>query len=197
MSDLVCAPLTPERWGDLEELFGPRGATGGCWCMWWLKKRSEFERDKGDANRRDFRARVEQGPAPGILAYRAGKPVGWAAVAPRAAYPALARSRILAPVDEREVWSLPCFFVRRDERRGGVSVRLVEAAIAHARAAGVRVLEAYPVEPRDGRAADAFVWTGLASAFRRAGFREVARRSPTRPIMRYEIDEPRGEPDAR
>lgn len=32
---LVFHPLTAEAWSDFEELFGRRGACGGCWCMWW------------------------------------------------------------------------------------------------------------------------------------------------------------------
>jgi hypothetical protein len=39
---------------------------------------------------------------------------------------------------------------------------------------------------REPATADAFAWNGLAAAFRKAGFREVARRSPTRPIMRWQ-----------
>lgn len=34
---------------------------------------------------------------------------------------------------------------------------------------------------------DTFMWTGLASAFRKAGFKEILRRSATRPIMRYYV----------
>jgi hypothetical protein len=52
------------------------------------------------------------------------------------------------------------------------------------------MLEGYPVEPREGLVPVVFVWTGLASAFRKAGFREVLRRSPTRPIFRLELDPP-------
>src|SRR4030065_400680 len=43
------------------------------------------------------------------------------------------------------------------------------------------------VEPKSGKTADVFAWTGLASAFRKAGFKEIIRRSETRPIMRYSI----------
>lgn len=32
---------------------------------------------------------------------------------------------------------------------------------------------------------DVFVWTGLASVFKKAGFNEVLRRSEGRPIMRF------------
>ncbi|TAN52584.1 MAG: GNAT family N-acetyltransferase, partial [Betaproteobacteria bacterium] len=99
-------PLTPQRWDDVQALFGPRGACGGCWCMWWKLPRAQFARQKGDGNRRAFRRIVKAGTVPGILAYADGQPIGWCAVEPRAAYPALARSRVLAPLDDRPVWSV-------------------------------------------------------------------------------------------
>ena len=83
MGDLIFAPLTPERWDDFEDLFGPRGAIGGCWCMWWRMKRSEFERHQGNDNRMAMRAIVLSGEVPGILAYQKEKAIGWCSVAPR------------------------------------------------------------------------------------------------------------------
>jgi GNAT superfamily N-acetyltransferase len=182
---LAIRPLTPARWKDLEALFGERGACGGCWCMFWRRPRSVFERQKGKGNRQALRKLVQKGEPPGLIAYEGRTPIGWCAVAPRADYPALARSRILQPVDDEPVWSVSCLFVARPYRKRGVSTRLLEAAADYACRRGGRIVEGYPVEPR-GPVADAFVWTGLASAFRRAGFKEVARRSKTRPIMRRE-----------
>ncbi len=180
-------PLTPERWPDLERLFGARGACAGCWCMWFRLARAEFERAKGEGNREALHALVESGPPPGILAYAGEEPVGWCALAPRAQYPLLARSRILKPVDDAPVWSIVCFFVARKHRRQGITVELLRAATRYARERGARVVEGYPVEPKAGGSPDTFVYHGLASAFRRAGFTEVARRSETRPIMRLTV----------
>ncbi len=184
--DVEFVSLDPNRWPDLVRLFGERGACGGCWCMWWRSPAADFEANKGEANRRAFHAIVESGLKPGILALVDGEPAGWCAVAPRADLPRLARSRILRPVDDQPVWSITCFFVARPFRRRGLSVRLLEAAVAHAAERGASVVEGYPVEPRTDSVPDAFAWYGLASAFRAAGFEEVARRSETRPIMRRE-----------
>src|SRR5262245_16281686 len=182
----VFHPLTPERWSDLEALFGERGACGGCWCMFWRLGHAEWKAGKGAPNRRAFRKLVGAGEAPGVLAYADGKPVGWCAVAPRAVYVALARARVLKPVDDLPVWSVSCLFVARPYRRRGLSARLLKAAAAFARGRGARMLEGYPVDP--GQALpDPFVWTGLASSFRSAGFTEIARRSRTRPIMRKRL----------
>ena len=184
---LAFHPLTGERWPDLEELFGQRGACGGCWCMWWRLTRAEFEKKKGTANRRAFKKIVRDGEEPGILAYAGEVPVGWCAIAPRETYPSLERSRILKPVDERPVWSITCFFIARPHRRRGVSVRLIEAAVKYARTRGAKIIEGYPVGPRKGSIPDAFAWTGVPAAFEKAGFKEVLRRSPTRPIMRRRL----------
>ncbi len=184
--DLTFAPLTPDRWADLEALFGPRGASGGCWCMWWRFSRSEFNALKGDGNRAAFRSVVESGAPPGVLAYAGDRPVGWCAIAPREHYPGLARSRILKPVDDQPVWSVTCFFIAKGWRRRGLAVRLLRAAVAFAQEHGARIVEGYPVESRQDMPA-VFAWIGMASTFRRAGFVEVARRSETRPIMRLTL----------
>ncbi|KPJ78059.1 MAG: hypothetical protein AMJ54_05685 [Deltaproteobacteria bacterium SG8_13] len=180
-------PLTPERWSDFEKLFGERGACGGCWCMLWRLKRSDFERQKGEGNRRAMKSIVASGPAPGILGFIDQQPVAWCSVAPRETFSALQRSRILEKVDDQPVWSISCFFVRKDHRGKGVSTCMAAAAVEFVRASGGSLVEAYPVEPKKGRTAPAFAWTGLASAFRKAGFTECARRSETRPVMRRRI----------
>jgi GNAT superfamily N-acetyltransferase len=185
---LTFEPLTRERWPDLEKLFGPRGACGGCWCMAWRLRRADFQAGKGEVNKQAFQALVADDAQPGVLAYADGGPVGWCAVAPRDVYISLGRSRVLAAVDDRPVWSISCLFVAKSYRRRGVSARLLEAAVRFARARGARAVEGYPVEPHTPNVPAVFAWTGLPSAFRAAGFTEVLRRSPTRPIMRCECD---------
>ncbi len=179
--------LTPERWVDLEKLFGQHGASGGCWCMWWRLPRSEFMRNCGERNREAFKSIVDSGKVPGILAYVKGQPVGWCAIAPRETFPKLERSRILKRIDDKPVWSVVCFFIAKAFRRKGVSVKLLKAALKYATEQGAKIVEGYPVEPKKGRTPNGFAYTGLASAFRKVGFVEAIRRSETRPIMRYII----------
>ena len=180
-------PLTSNRWKDFERLFGERGACGGCWCMFWRIKRSDFDRQKGEGNRKAMKAIVNSGEVPGILAYEGKKAVGWCSVAPRPTFPVLNRSRILKEIDDTPVWSVVCFFIDKGYRNKGLSVRLLQAAAEYIKQKGGAVLEGYPVEPRKGIMPAAFAWTGLASAFKKAGFLEVARRSETRPIMRFSV----------
>lgn len=181
---LTFAALTAERWPDLVRLFGPRGGCAGCWCMVWRLRKAEYERGKGDGNRAAFREIVRAGPPPGILAYANGEAIGWCAVAPRAVYVQLGRSRVLKPIDDEPVWSVSCLFVMRGYRRRGVSVALLRAAAELAARQGAQIVEGYPVEPSSEQMADVFAWTGTVAAFRAAGYDEVARGSPKRPIMR-------------
>jgi GNAT superfamily N-acetyltransferase len=180
-------PLTPERWSDLEKLFGPRGACCGCWCMYWRLANKQFEEQTGELNRRNMKAIVDSDIIPGILAYADGEPVGWCSLAPREEFPRLSHSRILKPIDDQPVWSIVCFFVARGHRHMGLTIQLINASVGFARSYGAQVIEGYPVEPQDGKSPDVFVYTGLSSAFKQAGFSEVLRRSATRPIMRFTI----------
>jgi GNAT superfamily N-acetyltransferase len=183
--ELTFQPVTPDRWRDVEKLFGERGACAGCWCMYWRMKRSDFDAKRGQGTKRALKKLVTQERVPGLLAYAEGEPIGWCSVAPREEFPVLENSRILKRVDDKPVWSVVCFFVARPHRRKGITVELLKAAVEYAGRCGAKIIEGYPVEPKKDNVAPVFVYTGIASAFRRAGFQEVARRSETRPIMRY------------
>jgi GNAT superfamily N-acetyltransferase len=179
-------PLTRKLWRDFELLFGENGACDGCWCMYWKLRGKEFSQNKGDNARQMQKNIVDSKIVPGLLAYSAGYPVGWIAVEPRSAYPKLAHSRTLKPVDKQSVWSITCFFVEKKHRRLGITVGLLKAAVDYVQSQGGAIVEGYPVDAPKNYP-DLFVYTGTASAFQQAGFQEVARRSPTRPIFRYFI----------
>ena len=61
--------------------------------------------------------------------------------------------------------------------------RMLRAAVDHARSHGARLVEAYPVDAKGQKDPDAMFF-GAKSMYDRAGFREVARRRPTRPVVR-------------
>jgi len=178
---------TPGRWSDLEELFGERGACAGCWCMYWRLPRGKWSAGKGNKNKNDFKKIVSSNQKPGVLAYAGKEPVAWCAIAPREEFISLAGSRVLKPVDNQAVWSITCLFVKKAFRRRGVSVAMLRAAVEFAAKRGARIVEGYPITPTMEKTPDPFVFMGVPSAFAAAGFKEVARRSATRPIMRVEI----------
>ena len=178
-------PLEKSRWKDFEQLFGERGACGGCWCMAWRLKSSDFERQKGKKNKKSMKKIVNNNEVPGILAYYNEKPIGWCAFAPRDKFIRLNNSRVLSPIDDKKVWSITCFFIDKKFRRMGVSTELLKATLKYCKKKKIRILEAYPQEPYADNIPATFAWTGIPSAFEKAGFKVAARRSPKRPIMRY------------
>lgn len=183
MSHLAVEPLTRDRWSAFEELLAESGPGGRCWCMYW-RIGADYRHRPAEENRGDFREIVTTGPAPGLLALDGGVAVGWCQVTPREDLPALDRPWRTRRVDDVPVWAVSCFYVRRSHRRSGVTAALITAAVDLAREAGAPALEAYPL---DGEVSPSSTSTGYASSFGRAGFTEVARRSPERPIMRLDL----------
>ena len=152
--------------------------------MTWRLPRAQFEKQKGDGNRKAMKRIVDDGMSPGIIAYDGKTPIGWCAVAPRSDYVALGRSRVLKAIDTQPVWSVSCLFVAKEHRRRGVSVGMLKYAIDFVRKQGGKIVEGYPVEPHTDPAPAPFIWTGTVKSFQRAGYKEVARGSPARPIYR-------------
>jgi len=134
-------------------------------------------------NESALKALVDAGVVPGLLGYRDGKAIAWVSLAPRADYAKLARSPVMKPVDDKPVWSVVCFYTALEARGGHVAEAMLVHAAQYARAHGATLLEAYPVD-KSARARDDGMWFGAKRMYDRAGYREVARRKPERPIVR-------------
>ncbi|HEY7522758.1 MAG TPA: GNAT family N-acetyltransferase [Candidatus Limnocylindrales bacterium] len=189
---LEVQPLTPDRFDDLAALFGQGGDPRWCWCMFYRVRGLDWSNSTADRNRDGLRRLTNRGDPPGLIGYRDGSPVGWVSLGPRESYDRLEHSRVLARVDDTPVWSIVCFVVARTARRSGVASGLLDAAIAHARTRGARVLEAYPVDTAGARIPSASAYHGTLRMFERAGFRVVATRqfnraTPVRPIVRLNV----------
>ena len=182
--------LSPALWPDLERLFGPKGAVGGCWCMWWRQELGERWKDiKGEENRRRFRALVRRRKAHGVLAYVDGAPVGWVSFDRRRDFVKLDRSPSLACRDADTVWSIPCFFIRPGFRGKGVASALLAGALPALRRVGAEMVEAYPVRPTaDGKPTPAaFAFTGTRPLFAKYGFRVVGNRDGGKQRVRLRL----------
>ncbi|HXV74447.1 MAG TPA: GNAT family N-acetyltransferase [Sphingomonadales bacterium] len=177
-------PLTAKTWRDFETLAGKRGLCAGCWCMLWRLGAKDYEAGKGAKNKARLKRLAQAKRPPGIVVYAGGVPAAWCSVGPRADFIRLTGSKVLAPVDEKPVWSLTCFYVAPAFRRKGLTASIIRAAEAFAKDKGAKILEAYPIDTGGKPYGASFAWTGFVSSFRKCGYRQAARRSPTRPIMR-------------
>ena len=186
-TELSFKPLKRNLWTDFEELFGPNGACAGCWCMFWKLRGKAYQEARGYETRQMHKSIVDSGVSTGLLVYLHGEVVGWIAVEPREAYPRLEHSRTLKLVDDQPVWSVTCFFIAKKFRRKGITVELLKAAIEHVKKQGGKIVEGYPVDVEKNMPAPS-IYTGTASAFEQAGFKEIARRTPSRPIFRFIIE---------
>ena len=181
MQKLTIHPATSDLWPALRDLFGEKGACGGCWCMYW-RIGNEYRRRSQEANRADLLEVVIKGPPPGLIAFDGELAVAWCQLTPRALLPWL--DRAWQRIDDLPVWSISCFYIRKGYRRQGITSALIQKAIEITRKAGVPSLEAYPLNADLSPSATG---TGYVSTFLRAGFRVVGRRSLARPIMRLDL----------
>jgi predicted GNAT family acetyltransferase len=186
---LTVAPLSSERWSDLESLFAGKGCSFArtCWCMDYRLsgKRPALApgQIRAEVNRAALKNLVEGGSVPGLIGYRGSTPVGWVSLAPREEYTRLKRSSVMKAVNEQPVWSVICFVVPSEYRGQGIAEALLKAAVNYAKKNGAKIVEAYPID-KPSRSNDSFMWFGAKSMYDKAGFEEVARRKPQRPIVR-------------
>jgi ribosomal protein S18 acetylase RimI-like enzyme len=189
---LTVLPLTTERWADLESIFKAKGCSvaRGCWCMAYRLSGPQAPPPPGttraEVNRSQLKELVEAGRPPGLIGYRGKVPVGWVSLAPREEYARLARSPVMKPIDDQPVWSITCFVVPAEYRGQGVAQALLAGAVAYAKKQGAKLLEAYPVD-KPARSKDDYMWFGAKSMYDKAGFSEVARRKPQRPMVRLRV----------
>lgn len=189
LSSLKFEPVNRKNWPKLLDLFGPRGACGNCWCMYYRLSNQEFREGKSDkGNKEALKELVWENRPVGLLAIYEGQAIAWCAFAPREDFIKLERSRVHKRIDQLPVWSIPCFFVHKDFRRQGVTAELLKGVIQYARQNNISVIEAYPTIPTKVPLADSFGWIGLYSAFEKAGFKIVDRTSKNRPMVRYYVN---------
>jgi GNAT superfamily N-acetyltransferase len=188
-TNLKVRPLASDTWDDFEAVMGTNGGARGCWCMHWRLSMNEFMAGKGDGNKAAMRKLAKRRTPPGVVAYLDDEPVAWCGFGDRSDFPRMERSALLKPVDDEPVVSLTCLLVKKGHREKGLSAQLISAVCDYlADTADTRTVEAYPVEPAEGRKAGPDnAMTGIASAFRAAGFTEVARPRKDRPVLRYSL----------
>lgn len=187
MADIEIRPASTERFADAEHALTGGGDGAGCWCQWWMLPAKEYSAASREDKRERLRGDLAASPASALVAYVDGEPAGWVKVAPRTAQPRLPRTRNVRsspePIEDESVWAVTCFVVRTEHRRRGLGGALLDAAVAHARRHGARIVEGYPVDTAAKKTTSNELFHGALSTFLGAGFVEVARPTASRPIV--------------
>ncbi len=193
MAQVTVREVQPPDWPAIEALFGTSGGCSGCWCMWWrVASRKEFNAMQGAKARAALRRLITTGEIRALVAFSGPEAVGWCSYGPRSDFPLTETKRSYVVDDAVRVWSVNCFFVRRDHRRRGVARLLLHAAVEASRRAGAKVIEGYPKLPkRRQRIPDSSIYTGTLSMFREAGFDVAQRLYPGSPLLRRSLTERR------
>lgn len=187
-TDLKFTPLTIKSWPKFEKIMGERGGCGGCWCMTYRLTTKEFNANKFDGNKKLMKKIVASKKPVGLIASLKREPIGWISFAPREDYIKIENSRTLKRIGDKPVWSITCFFVKKELRRQGYSKLLIKGAVEFARKKKIKTLEAYPVIPYTNKMPDAFAWLGLLSAFTENGFVVVKKFGKSKAMVRLDLD---------
>lgn len=178
-------------WNVINQLFGSKGACGGCWCMYWRLERGGklWEANKGEPNRRAFKKLVETGQVKGVLAFDRKIPVAWCSFGRRSEFPRTERMKAYAHDDIDQVWSINCFYIANGYRGIGLAESLVEKAIMGIKRRQGKLIEAYPVPLTKAgeKLPPAFSHTGPEIIFKRQGFKLIQRQSHSRPLYRLSL----------
>jgi len=174
-STLTFHPATPDRWTDLEALFGLSGGDAGCWCMFWRKTNSDLANTTSDDNRAMLKDQIDSGVVPGLLAYINGQAVGWCGISPRSSFIRLEHTKHFQyPTTDKPTWTIVCFFVDKNVRKQGIASELLSAAVKYAVKNGAQVIESHPINSHGKPLPAKVAFPGTVEMFLAAGFQEIA-----------------------
>lgn len=146
--------------------------------MVWRMTKEELKRNN-TANRKKFiKKRVVSQTPIGLLGYMDDEPVAWCSVAPRETY-----QRLSGDENLDKVWSIACFFVRKEYREQGLVDQLIAHAEKYARKNGARYMEAYPVTSNS----PSYRFMGFTKTFKKADFKFVKKAGTRRNVMTHKL----------
>jgi GNAT superfamily N-acetyltransferase len=171
-------PVDETTWADFEKLFQSKGAPGYCWCMAWRMTKEELKQNNSRSRKKFIKQRVSSRIPIGLLAYIDNEPIAWCSIAPRETYQRLGGDESL-----EKVWSIACFYIKKEFRDKGLIDILIENAKKYARKNGARFLEAYPVETDS----PSYRFMGFIKTFEKAGFNFIKKAGTRRHVMTCEL----------
>ena len=193
MATITTELATTARWDDVQHALTGGGDGASCQCIWPVLSNKDWNTTTTPQRTEIFRAEIDEGPPPGIVAYVDGEAAGWIRIGPRTRQARVARTRTIAaastePFDDESVWAVTCFVVRREHRGGGLNLELLRAAVEYARESGARLIEGYPVDTRGEKQRSNDLFHGTLGTFLAAGFMERAELRPGRTLVTLSFD---------
>jgi GNAT superfamily N-acetyltransferase len=173
-SELEFLPVDKSRWPDFEELFESKGGPKNCWCMVWRSTGKELKHTDKSHRKTYIRKRVNEHIPIGLMAYSSNKPIAWCSIAPRETHKQLGGNDSL-----KNVWSLVCFYIKKEFRQQGLTEKLIREAIKYAKKNGAKYIEAYPVDPDS----PSYRFMGFKQTFENMGFDFVHKAGKRRNVM--------------
>jgi GNAT superfamily N-acetyltransferase len=178
INNIKISPVTKTNWTDFESLFLSKGGPSYCWCMAWRMTKEELKNNNPGSRKEFIKQRIWSETPIGLLAYSENEPVGWCSIAPRETYRHLGG-------DERieKVWSIVCFYIKKEFRDKGLIDLLIKNAKEYAQKNGAKYLEAYPVEI----GSPSYRFMGFIKTFEKAGFNFVKKAGTRRHVMTHKL----------
>lgn len=192
MATITTELATSPRWDDVQRALTGGGDGASCQRIWPMLSNKDWNETSTPERTEMFRAEIDSGPPPGIIAYVDGEAAGWIRIGPRPLQERIPRTRMIAaastePFDDTSVWAVTCFVVRREHRGAGLNHALLDAAVDFARSSGARVIEGYPVDTRGEKKRTNDLFHGTLSTFLAAGFGERVEMKPGRTLVALEL----------
>ena len=178
INDIKIKGVNKENWHEFETLFESKGAPGYCWCMAWRMTKEELKHNTSECRKEFIKDRVWSNTPIGILAYVDARAIAWCSVAPRETHQRLGGDESL-----EDVWSITCFYIKKEFRKKGLTELLIERAKEFAKKNGAKYVEAYPVDPES----PSYRFMGFVKSFEKAGFKFVKRSGARRNVMIYKL----------
>jgi GNAT superfamily N-acetyltransferase len=166
------------NWEDFEKLFQSKGGPKYCWCMAWRMTKDELKHNDSTNRKKFIKQRVWSGTPIGLLAYSQDEPIAWCSLAPKETHQRLGGDDSL-----ERVWSVVCFFIKKEYREQGLMNFLIESAKKYAKRHGAKYLEAYPVQPDS----PSYRFMGFIKTFEKANFNFVKKEGTRRHVMTYKL----------
>ncbi|RHX85744.1 GNAT family N-acetyltransferase [Leptospira stimsonii] len=161
MLKLSYKPVNESNWTDLEKLFESKGGPHNCWCMVWRNMEETTDRNSKADKKKSLISYMNRRIPIGILCYNDTEAIAWCSIGPRESYRELSGDKALI-----DVWSLVCFFIKKEYRQKGITEEFVNHATIYAKENGARYLEVYPVDPDS----PSYRFMGFKPTFDRLGF---------------------------